>query len=158
MNTHRAQERCPPISLRLCRRSNLRLEEKGCFFFLCKQLFKLFFYFCIQYRLGFEINDCSCAPLSKNAVSAFQMSCKLLSFPLQDSCRNHQRSSVTKGSTVSTIPYQTYTQLFTTVVDWPNTGCLMEVSSMFYICRYCVLLGTAEYSVVSNALLTQDIF
>ncbi len=24
------------------------------------------------------------------------------------------------------------------VVDWSETGCLMEVSTMFYICRYCV--------------------
>ncbi len=31
-----------------------------------------------------------------------------------------------------------YMQPFTTVKDWPEIGCLMEVSSMFYICRYCV--------------------
>ena len=34
-----------------------------------------------------------------------------------------------------------YIQRFTTVVDWPEIGRLMEVhiSAMFYICRYCVL-------------------
>ena len=31
-----------------------------------------------------------------------------------------------------------YIQPFTTVVDWPEIGCFMEVSTMFYICRYCV--------------------
>ncbi len=31
-----------------------------------------------------------------------------------------------------------YIQPFTTVVDWPEIGCLMEVSTMFCICRYCV--------------------
>ena len=40
-------------------------------------------------------------------------------------------------STTSTIMY---IQPFTTVVDYPEIGCLMEVhvSTMFYICRYCV--------------------
>ncbi len=32
--------------------------------------------------------NCTSAPLSKNAVSAFQISCKLLSFTLKDSWRN----------------------------------------------------------------------
>ena len=31
-----------------------------------------------------------------------------------------------------------YIQPFTTEVDWTEIGCLMEVSAMFYICRYCV--------------------
>ncbi len=31
-----------------------------------------------------------------------------------------------------------YIQRFTTVVDLPEFGCVMEVSTMFYICRYCV--------------------
>ena len=29
-------------------------------------------------------------------------------------------------------------QPFTTVLDWPEIGCLIEVYTMFYICRYCV--------------------
>ncbi len=29
-------------------------------------------------------------------------------------------------------------QPFTTVVDWPEIWRLMEVSTMFYVCRYCV--------------------
>ncbi len=53
-------------------------------------------------------------------------------------------SSITKGS-IYHVKHM-YVQPFTTVVDWPEIGRLMEVSSMFYICRYCVLLGTAELS------------
>ncbi len=29
-------------------------------------------------------------------------------------------------------------QPFITAVDWPEIGCLMEVSTLFHICRYCV--------------------
>ncbi len=47
-----------------------------------------------------------------------------------------QCSSITKGS-VYHIKH-IYIQPFTTVVDWPEIWCLMEVSTMFYICRYCV--------------------
>ena len=31
-----------------------------------------------------------------------------------------------------------YIQHFATVVDWSEIGCLMEVPTMLYICRYCV--------------------
>ena len=31
-----------------------------------------------------------------------------------------------------------YIQHFIMGVDWPEIGCLMEVSAMFYICTYCV--------------------
>ena len=40
-------------------------------------------------------------------------------------------------------------QPFTTVVDLPKNWCLMRASSMFYIRRYCVLLGTAALKVYS---------
>ena len=43
-------------------------------------------------------------------------------------------------STISSIII--YIQHFTTVVDWPEIGCLMEVYTMFYSCRYCVLQQT----------------
>ncbi len=47
-------------------------------------------------------------------------------------------SSITKDS-IYHIEHM-YIQHFPTVVDWPwpEIGCLMEVSTMFYICRYCV--------------------
>ncbi len=47
-----------------------------------------------------------------------------------------QCSSITKGS-IFLIKHM-YIQPFTTVVDWPKTECWMEVSTMFYICRYFV--------------------
>ena len=31
-----------------------------------------------------------------------------------------------------------YIQLFIIKEDWPEIGCLMEVSAMFHICIYCV--------------------
>ncbi len=31
-------------------------------------------------------------------------------------------------------------------VDWPEIGCLMEVSTMFYICTYCIFTLWAGYS------------
>ncbi len=47
-----------------------------------------------------------------------------------------QWSSITKGS-IYHIKH-IYIQPFTTVVEWPDIRCLMEVSTMFSICRYCV--------------------
>ncbi len=41
------------------------------------------------------------------------------------------------------LPYQTYIQPLTTGVDWPEIGCLMEVSTMFYT----VFVDTAFYLV-----------
>ncbi len=86
-------------------------------------------------------HNLSSAPPSKNAVSAFQISCELLSFTMKK-LADDQRSSITKGS-IYHIKHM-YIQPFTTVVDWPEIRCLREVSTMFDICRYCVLLGTAE--------------
>ncbi len=47
-----------------------------------------------------------------------------------------QCSSWTKGS-IYHINHMSI-QPFTTVVDWPETWCLMEVSGMLYICGCCV--------------------
>ena len=38
---------------------------------------------------------------------------------------------------VSTISNIMYIQPFSMEVDWPEIWCLMEVSTMFYICGYC---------------------
>ncbi len=47
----------------------------------------------------------------------------------------------TKGSY---LPYETHISIqpFTMGVDWSDIWCLMEVSTMFYICRYCVCVFT----------------
>ena len=70
----------------------------------------------------------------------FRFHAKLLSFTLEYPCRNYiaddQCSSVIKGS-IHHIKYM-YIQPFTTPVDWPEIWRLMEVSTMFYICRCCV--------------------
>ncbi len=87
----------------------------------------------------------------KNAVSAFQISCKLLSFTLKDSWRSlpwkipeeiSRRSMLSK--TVSTI--SNVIQPFTTLVDWQEIRCLREVSAIFYICRYCVFTWYDRYA------------
>ncbi len=89
------------------------------------------------------------APPSKNAVSAFPISCKLLSFTLEVSWRNLQIiscSSITKGS-ICHISHMYIQPLlpFTTVVAWPEMRCLMEVSTMFNICRYCVFTWDGSF-------------
>ncbi len=59
------------------------------------------------------------ARLSKNAVSAFQISYKLLSFTLERVLKklaDNQYSSITKGS-IHHVKHM-YIQPFTTVVDW----------------------------------------
>ncbi len=76
---------------------------------------------------------------SKNAVSATSdfmqtASCYLERFLKE--LAGDQCSSLTKGS-IYHIKHM-YIQPFTTVVDWPGIWCLMEVSTMFYVCRYCV--------------------
>ena len=57
-------------------------------------------------------------------------------FLLLKKLADDQCSSITKGS-IYHINHMNI-QPFITVVDWPETWCLMEVSAMFYICRYCV--------------------
>ena len=64
---------------------------------------------------------------------------------------DNQFSSITKGS-IYHIKH-IYIQPFTTVVDWPEIWCLMEVSTMFYICRYCVFTWWGSISI--NWLLWQ---
>ena len=77
------------------------------------------------------------APPSKNAVSAIQISSKLFSLTLEDSWTiSRQCPFITKDS-IYHISHM-YIQPLTTVVYWPKIGRLMEVSTMFYICRYCV--------------------
>ncbi len=79
------------------------------------------------------------SPKSKNAVSAFQIASKLLSFTLGKFLKklsDDQCSSITKDS-IYHIRH-IYVQLFTTVVDWPEIGSLMEVFTMFNSCRYCI--------------------
>ena len=49
---------------------------------------------------------------------------------------------------VSTISNIMNIQHFTTVVDWPEIWCLMEISSMSYICRYCVFTWGGKTKVV----------
>ncbi len=43
-----------------------------------------------------------------------------------------------------------YIHPFTTVVDWPEIWCLMEVSTMFYICRYCVFTCDGSMHLMSG--------
>ncbi len=38
-----------------------------------------------------------------------------------------------------------YTQPFITVVDLPEIGRLMEVSTIFYICRYCIFTWDGRF-------------
>ncbi len=95
---------------------------------------------------GFCMYEAPSAPPSKNAVSAFPISCKLLSFTLEELLKklvDDQCSSITKCS-IYHINHM-YLQHFTTVVDWPEIGCSMEVSTMFYICRYCVFTWDGRY-------------
>ncbi len=90
------------------------------------------------------------APLRKNAVSALQILCKLLSFTLEDSWRDDQYLSITKDSI-----YEIYYAPFTTVVDWPDIWCFMEVR-LFYIWRYCVFTWWANIQGVSIKIVKSE--
>ncbi len=92
-----------------------------------------------------QSNTYTSALQSKNAVSSFYITRRVLSFSLGKFLKwlaNDQSSSITKGS----IYYikHVYIQPFSMEVDWPEIWCLMEVSAMFYICRYCILLCGAD--------------
>ncbi len=77
------------------------------------------------------------APPSKNAVSAFHISCELLSFTLNDFWKKNSRRSLLFHNIRQYPPHLTlHIQSFTTAVDWPEI--LMEVSTMFYTCKYCL--------------------
>ncbi len=54
-------------------------------------------------------------------------------------------------------------QYFTTEVNWPKISCLMEVSTMFDICTYCVFQDTSNTNVMDSMIYTyintsKDIF
>ncbi len=55
-----------------------------------------------------------------------------------------QCSSITKDS-IYHINHM-YILSFTTVVDWPEIWWLMDVSAMFYFCRYCVFTWDGTHS------------
>ncbi len=59
-----------------------------------------------------------------------------------------QYSSITKGS-IYHIKHM-YIQPFTTIVDWSEIRCLMEVSAMFCTCRYCVFTWGGRFSVLTK--------
>ncbi len=61
-----------------------------------------------------------------------------------------QCSSMTKGS-IYYINHM-YIQPFTAVVDQPEIGCLMEVSTTFLFADTAFLLGTTEISYTINRL------
>ncbi len=108
----------------------------------------------VVFDLLLDIVHMLSAPPSKNAVSAFQISCKLLSFTLEDfslkKLADDQCSSITKGSIYLYMNHM-YIQPFTTKVDWPEIGCLMEVSVLymqilrFYLGRQTFHNGTSWY-------------
>ncbi len=58
-----------------------------------------------------------------------------------------QCSSITKGS-IYHIKHM-YIHHFTTVVDWLENWHLMEVSTMFYICRYCVFTWWGSWNLLA---------
>ncbi len=79
------------------------------------------------------------APQSNNAVSTFQIICRVLSFVLDNSWSDEQ--------TINPLPklieyllhvYQTYIQPFSMEVDRREIWHQVDVSTMIYICRYCV--------------------
>ncbi len=82
------------------------------------------------------------APLRKNTVSTllhfrFYANYFLLPWKFLKKLTDNQCSSITKDSIYHIMKHM-YIQPFTIVVDWPDIGCLMEVSTMSYNCRYCV--------------------
>ncbi len=100
---------------------------------------------CIHVMEGEDLRVYISAPQSKNAVSTFQITCRVLFFCLGKLLKwlaDDQSSSITKGS----IYYINYMNIqpFSMKVDWKEIWHQMDVCSMFYICRYCVLLCGAD--------------
>ncbi len=60
-----------------------------------------------------------------------------------------QCSSISKGS-IYHINHMDM-QPFTTVVSWPEIGCLMEVSTMFDICTYCIFTWDGRIPIPTKA-------
>ncbi len=75
----------------------------------------------------------SAPPIKKRSIciSDFMQTTFLYLGKFLKKLADDQCSSITKGS-IYRINH------ITTVVDWPEIRCLMEVSTMFHICRYCV--------------------
>ncbi len=72
----------------------------------------------------------------------YQITCKLLSFILEDSwteetTRQSMLFQITEGC-VYHIKYYIYTTFYHSM-DWPELGCLMEVTILFDTCTYCIL-------------------
>ena len=89
---------------------------------------KLHFYCIAEVAMLFVLTS---APLSKNTVSAFQISCKLTSFTWKIP-EEISRRSILFNNLRQYLPYQTYVHT-TTVVNWPEIWCLMEAPTMLYI-------------------------
>ena len=68
--------------------------------------------------------------------------------------QSDQCSSLTKRSIYYIKRIHIYNLLPHTVVDWPEIWCLMKVSTMFYICRYCVF--TWDGSIAALNVVTQN--
>ena len=83
------------------------------------------------------IEDMS-ASLSKNAVSDFIQTTFFNLGRFLTKLADNQCPSITKGSIY--LPYKTFvhTTFYHSTVDWPEIWHLMEVCTMFYICRCCV--------------------
>ena len=89
--------------------------------------------------LFIQVRECSYTPQSKNVVSTIQITCRVLSFCHGKFLKwwaDDQSFSIPKGSTYSIK--NMYIQPFSMEVDWGEIWHKMDVSTMFYICRYCV--------------------
>ncbi len=87
----------------------------------------------------------SSAPQSNNAVSTFQITCRVLSYVLKNS------SSITKGSISTNIKHM-HIQPFSIGVNWRENWHQMNVSTMSYICRYYVFTLWESCRVASEYL------
>ena len=123
--------------------------------FCCRNV--IWFYITYSSAITWEPQGPSSAALSKNAVSAFQIPCKLLSFGrFLKKLADDQCSSLTKGSIFHIK--NMYIQPSTTVVDWPEMWHLMKVSAMFYICRYCTFTWWGRATVTSKEMPIRNYF
>ena len=93
-------------------------SEKGMLFFCFENLsIAITLEPLVRFRWGFQQN----VPLLMRISIKKKTENVTFSTSLTDSPRSH---------------HIMYIQPFTTVVDWPEIECLVEVSTMFYICRY----------------------
>ena len=89
-----------------------------------------------DHRYVFNKLTINSAPPSKNALSHFKFHANYYLGRFLKKLADNHCSSITKGR-IYHVNHM-YIQPFTTVVDWPEIGCLKEVSALLYICRYCV--------------------